>query len=715
MHYTPTTNPNPAYGESGPSVASLQTSLNQKLQGTAGFTPLAVDSKYGPLTKAAYDMANKPASTDANLLPRVAPSSAPAQTASPTLTQPTPENSTTPKTDPYTDLINTAKASLLATTNAYSDNLKYAVGETPGVGGTPNEAATIQNARANADANRASAITNETQNIANLTAADQSQAAASIKTLAENHMDWSSFKTQDPVSYNKLVQATGGDPNITDAMFATSIPPQNIQQTWITGSTYNQLVTDPITGKPSVQSYDLGVTLPQSWTQEKIGTNAVIYHAANWNPNDPTTYQIFGVNPLTGIPTAQIGGAPNPTAQQGTASSATPNYVSILSKQGINVNPSDSLATFISDPNNLNALVQAAIQNEGGTPQGTNNPGNVKFANQPGATIGKAASDGGNFANFATPQDGLNAIAQTYQNLAKQGLSVGDAIQKYTNTGPTDSQTTTDTSQYGLLAKVPGFNPQGADGVDRAAANYLRQFLTQGKIPTASSLGISTRGQGGGLINSIADKSGQYYKEATGHDLPNADIQAANLSLITDNNKLLNNLNLQTGTIGSNIKLLQKNIQNNDVNTSAPAINKIVNALASASGSPSVAQYLAQNETIKNELASLLSIKNASGTTVADKLSATDVLPSGATSDQISSIVNTLLKEAQNQASSIATQNAQLYIKTDELGMNPDNPVNQTINLVDPDGNVYTVQPGTYTPDQLSQAFDQGYTIEASQ
>jgi len=714
MIYTPTTNQSPVYGQSGPSVASLQTSLNQKLKNTPGFTPLAVDSKYGPLTKAAYDMSNKPAQPDPNLLPRSAPSSAPAPQTSPTLNQPTPESPTTPKTDPYTDLINTAKASLLATTNAYSDNLKYAVGETPGVGGTPNEAATIQNARANADSNRASAITNEIQNIVNLTAADQSQAAASIKTLAQNHMDWSAFKTQDPTSYNKLVQATGGDPNITDAMFATSIPPQNIQQTWITGSTYNQLVTDPITGKPSVQSYDLGVTLPQSWTQEKIGTNAVIYHAANWNPNDPTTYQIFGVNPLTGIPTAQIGGSPNPTAQQSDNSSAVPNYISKLATQGVTANPSDSLATFISDPNNLNALVQAAIQNEGGTPQGANNPGNVKFANQPGATIGKPASDGGNFANFDTPENGLKAIASTYQNLASQGLSLGDAISKYTNTS-NSSTSNTDTSQYGLLAKVPGFNPQSSDGVDKTAGNYLREYLTQGKIPSASSLGISTRSGSGGVLNTIADKAGALYKQATGHNLPNADLLSTNLSLISDNNKLLNNLNLQTGTIGSNIKLLQKNIQNNNVNTSAPAINKIVNALATASGNASVAQYLAQNETIKNELASLLSVKNASGTTVADKLSATDVLPSGATSDQISAIVNTLLKEAQNQSSSIATQNAQLYIKTDELGMNPDNPVNQTINLVDTDGNVYTVQPGTYTPDQLSQAFDQGYTIEASQ
>lgn len=138
-------------------------------------------------------------------------------------------------------------------------------------------------------------------------------ATDSVKAMAAAHLDWNAYKQTNPDNYNALVSQLGGDPNYADALFASSIPPQTVQQTWVNGSTYNQLVTDPVTGKPSIQSYDLGVKIPQNWTSDKIGTNAVIYHGPNWDPTDPSTYQIFGVDPATGLPTSQVGGATNPT------------------------------------------------------------------------------------------------------------------------------------------------------------------------------------------------------------------------------------------------------------------------------------------------------------------------------------------------------------------------------------------------------------------
>src|SRR3990167_1850700 len=56
--YLKTTNPTATYGEDSPSVLELQKSLNAK-----GAT-LALDSKYGPLTKAAYDQYNTPTPTE---------------------------------------------------------------------------------------------------------------------------------------------------------------------------------------------------------------------------------------------------------------------------------------------------------------------------------------------------------------------------------------------------------------------------------------------------------------------------------------------------------------------------------------------------------------------------------------------------------------------------------------------------------------------------
>lgn len=52
--YKKTTSPTAIYGEQSPSVLALQKEINAKNKGVAGYTPLAEDSKYGPLTQAAY-------------------------------------------------------------------------------------------------------------------------------------------------------------------------------------------------------------------------------------------------------------------------------------------------------------------------------------------------------------------------------------------------------------------------------------------------------------------------------------------------------------------------------------------------------------------------------------------------------------------------------------------------------------------------------------
>lgn len=104
---------------------------------------------------------------------------------------------------------------------------------------------------------------------------------------------------------------------------------------------------------------------------------------------------------------------------------------STIDMAGLTGKESAPISNILADKNATSSLINAIIKQEGGTPQGTNNPGNIKFVGQVGATKGKAASDGGNFANFNTPQDFQNAMRSTLQNYANQGLSLADAIAKY--------------------------------------------------------------------------------------------------------------------------------------------------------------------------------------------------------------------------------------------------------------------------------------------
>ena len=381
-------------------------------------------------------------------------------------------------------------------------------------------------------------------------------------------------------------------------------------------------------------------------------------------------------------------------------------------------NPAD-LQTFLNDPK----LQDEAYNHVMGTllKQNNNNLpraiaayfGGKNAAAAVGTPLGDTISDGNMTVN--------QYVSAVMSNFTGGQVSIGDttgggsastASSSAPGTAGSSSATGAGSTQtpYGLLANVKGFNPKSQ--VDSNAYNYLTSYLS-GNPPSSSS------GMGGAATfeqkQRIQTRAAVLYKEATGKDLPNQSLLTTNLGLISNNNSLLNNLNVQTGTIGANVKLLQKNIQDNNVNSSAPIINKMVNELANASGSTSVAQYLSQNETLQNELASLLSVKNASGTTVADKLSSADVLPSGATPEQINQIVGTLMTEAQNQSNTILNTNAELYIQTDALGVNPQNPVNNTIVLTGPDGSSYQANPGQMTPQDLQEAFDSGYQITSQQ
>lgn len=246
--------------------------------------------------------------------------------------------------------------------------------------------------------------------------------------------------------------------------------------------------------------------------------------------------------------------------------------------------------------------------------------------------------------------------------------------------------------QYGLLANTT-FNPNNA--LDQLSQRYLDQYIKNGSVPTASSLGRSMKPA---ALAQLDSRARELYFQATGTPLPDPKEIAGYKTQLIGNNKLINNLNVQEGTIGKNAELLLKNLNENNLNQNSQPINAFIDSFRNMLGDPDVAQFLAQNVTVGNELGSLLSLKNAQGTTVHDKLEAAGLINKNDSSRQVAAKVKILLQEAVNAHDAIKSANAELYKQTDPLLQNPNNPARskatnvQPNQVVDPTGTVHTFQ-----------------------
>lgn len=520
---------------------------------------------------------------------------------------------------------------------------------------------------------------------------DAANAISYVKTLGQNYVALQDFKSSFPDEYQHVLAAYGGDENALIASGAITAP--KVLSSYVQGSNYVQTVQDPVTGKVTAQTFGLSVTPPVGWTSEKL-TNAIVFTDPNNAANsityttDPLTGALTVNGSGTGLQTLSAAGVQSGQGGSGSGASngtgATTASTAIASTLGI-TDPTQPLSGVVASTG-VGNVVAAIIKNEGGSPQGVvNNPGNIKYTGAPGQIdSGVKAADGGTFASYKTAQDGTAAIASLVLNPPNSLYGANPSFQDFINgyTGSIDPASATvnpdtglDTKEYGLLANVSGFDPKS--GTDSAAWNYLNQYLTQGKTPTAASVGISTRTGSGAAFNAVSKRADDLYFKATGTHLPNQTTLTSNLGLVSTNNSLLNNLNVQTGTIQKNFDLNLENMTANNINQLPPAVNGILDFLQQQSGSTSVAQYLTQNTTLTQELGNLLALKNASGTTVADKLSAESLLSSNLSLDQQKQILSTLMSEAKNAQQSVGEANAALYQETDPLGIDPNNPVNQ--------------------------------------
>jgi len=314
-------------------------------------------------------------------------------------------------------------------------------------------------------------------------------------------------------------------------------------------------------------------------------------------------------------------------------------------------------------------IVNGIIGQEGSSPKGVlNNPGNIKYVGQSGATdSGVKATDGGTFASFKTPQAGQDAVASLVQKAANAGKNLSDFIASYK--GVSNSLNTPTYQQYGLLANVPDFNVNSQK--DKDAQLYLNEYIKNATLPSYYTLWGRTPGHN---LSGTVSRAQDLFFKATGQALPDFGILKGNKTLVNTNNKLENNLNIQEGTVGKNFALAIQNIDKNGINQSAQPINAFLNTIKDAMGDPAVAQYITQNGTLQNEVGSLIAIKNASGTTVADKLASAGLVPQNATEDQQKAILKILLQEAQNGFDTIKSTSGELYKQIDPLETDINNP-----------------------------------------
>lgn len=353
-------------------------------------------------------------------------------------------------------------------------------------------------------------------------------AANSIKALAQNALDWNAYKTTNPDNYNALVSAVGGDPNVADAMFANSAPAENVVQTWQTpdgsgGTSINQLVQDPVTGKQQVVKYDVpGVVIPQAWTSAKIGTNSTLYTSPNFqsDPSNPANWMTIstdptnngaitvvanGVTTVNGIPVNTSLSA-TATAGQGTAynppSSADAQKIiqDTATFSGV-TDITQSMADVIANANvGVDGVVNGLIKQEGGSPAGVvNNPGNIEFANQPNATDSGVKIQGGGgatFASFGTKQDGIDAVGKLVQNAANKGQSFQEFVSAYKGL---NNPTTTGT----VIPGTEGLTPQQLQDAHNAATEILAGNETIANVKA----GVERKAVQAILANGTGDQS----------------------------------------------------------------------------------------------------------------------------------------------------------------------------------------------------------------
>ncbi len=304
----------------------------------------------------------------------------------------------------------------------------------------------------------------------------------------------------------------------------------------------------------------------------------------------------------------------------------------------------------------IDNIVAGIIKNEGGTPQGKNNPGNLKFANQPGATQGKAAPDGGFYADFGTLAEGKQAIANDIQAKANAGLSFQDAINKYTNTyakqnaiGTTGSPTM-DPTKVGYATNIVGGTGLTQSAIDKAALSYA---LT-GTMP---SVGLGSTGQAALKRNAIQNRAGEM--DAGGNIQANKATLKSNTDALTTQTDYLNSVQRAlTASEGGGQWLVNNAPAGINISSSTFANTKLNDLTKQFGNSDAIRKYQAALYEIGNEYAQVFArggARSVEGNSAAQQLLSGNITMSALKGilDTLQSIGKINIDASQQQVQSI--------------------------------------------------------------
>lgn len=140
----------------------------------------------------------------------------------------------------------------------------------------------IENAKNRASTNTA-AYLDHLKSVADATKAD-------IVNLAKSGASINDLTDQE---YNTLLDQSGMTPEQFHASFILNKPQPTVLTTVTQGSKYIVVSKDPITGKTSTDTIDLGFTVPPEYNSQKLDDGTVIFTPKTWDPKKPLKDQIL--------------------------------------------------------------------------------------------------------------------------------------------------------------------------------------------------------------------------------------------------------------------------------------------------------------------------------------------------------------------------------------------------------------------------------------
>jgi len=382
---------------------------------------------------------------------------------------------------------------------------------------------------------------------------------------------------------------------------------------------------------------------------------------AGITPLDPLSYQLAIKNGI-------VPSSPSSPATQAGNNAVNPIVQNTLKMIG--ATPDMSTSTAISTLG-LDKVVSGFIQQEGGSPKGVNNnPGNIKFAGLPGQTdSGVKATDGGTFANYASPEAGVQAVGNWLQN--KGNMPLVNAIALYKGVNASQSNAIGVTGSSTIDSSAPGYNTNTVVGnltqasIDQSALDNI----INDKQPPIGRTGLAGL-QSSAIKNRMAELS-------TNPNLAgNKAVLKSLSSSLTKQQTYSDTVQRSLNTANDTLTSLQKYMNDNNINPSQyPDYNSFVNGFSKHTGGAGIiAGYNAQIATLRQEYSQVLAKGGARS--VATDQEAAQLIPEGLAPSQLATVASQIKVDSDNVTADAQKQIDDINGKIQNI-ITPPNPLIQ--------------------------------------